>query len=127
LDVIAFVAREAEWAPRLHDAAGYVFLAGAIISLATALTGFADWLSMEPGTQVRRMANAHAVTMILMSLLVVADLAYRYVIYAEAETDLVLLVLGVGIAGLAALGGSIGGSMVYGLGFNVDSQTRPRP
>lgn len=40
----------------LWQAAGYVVLVGASGAVAAAVTGFADWLTTEKGTQMRRMA-----------------------------------------------------------------------
>jgi len=91
------------------------------VSLFTALTGFLDWLDTEKGTQIRRMANAHASLMILMTMLVLVNLWYRYPNSPMAIADLRLVVLGIGIFGLAVLGGTIGGSMVYDYGFNVET------
>lgn len=119
LDVISFFWKGKPWADELHSAAGFVLLAGAIAGLGTLLTGFADWLDTERGTQIRRMANAHASLMILMSSLVTASLLYRYFVYEGRASDLPLLLLALAIMGLAVLGGTIGGSMVYDYGFNV--------
>lgn len=121
LDGAAYFGGAASWAPRVHDAAGYVYLVGAVFGVATALTGFADWLDTKKGTQIRRMANAHAWTMVLMTALVLVNLGYRYLIYPEPETNGVLLGLAVLILGLDVLGGMIGGSMVYDFGFNVQT------
>src|SRR6185295_10372323 len=65
LDVISVVGQDETWARDFYRAATFVLVAGGIVSLATALTGFWDWLkSSEAGTQARRTANAHAITMI---------------------------------------------------------------
>lgn len=121
LDILSFFFRSQEWAPEVHSAAGFVFLGGAAVSLFTALTGFLDWLDTQKGTQIRRMANAHASLMILMTMLVLLNLWYRYLNSPMAIADLRLVVLGIGIFGLAGLGGTIGGSMVYDYGFNVET------
>jgi len=53
-------------------------IAGAVVSVFAALTGFWDWLkSTEKGTQARRTANAHAITMVMVTLLVLAGVALR--------------------------------------------------
>lgn len=122
LDILSFfMGTDSRWGVSFHRAAGYVFVAGAAVSLVTALTGFADWLDTEKGTQMRRMANAHAWTMIVMTLLVLTDLAYRYLLQEAVETDIVLAVLAAAIGGLVTLGSAIGGSLVYDFGFNVES------
>ncbi|HEY8215693.1 MAG TPA: DUF2231 domain-containing protein, partial [Acidimicrobiia bacterium] len=96
---------------------------GAAFSLFTALTGFVDWLrSTEPGTQVRREANAHALTMVTVTVLVLVDIALRTLVYGgEPSSPLVVVVLSVAAALLTAVGGTIGGSLVYDFGFNVEN------
>src|SRR5215510_10370320 len=76
LDVISIAGQHEAWARDFFRAATFVLVAGGAVSLATALTGFWDWLrSTEPGTQVRREANTHALTMVTVTLLVLADVA----------------------------------------------------
>src|ERR687892_1013414 len=58
----------------------HVIIAGAIVSVGTALTGFWDWLrSTEPGNQARRTVNAHAVTMVFVTVLVLTNIGLRLV------------------------------------------------
>jgi uncharacterized membrane protein len=121
LDVISFLWKGSSWADDLHRAAGFTLLAGAVVSLATALTGFADWLDTNKGTQIRRMANAHAWTMITMTVVVLIDLALRYLVDGFDGPSGVLALLGVVILGLAVIGGTLGGTMVYDFGFNVET------
>lgn len=120
LDVIAFLGRDTAGAADVYRGAGFTLLAGAVVSVATALTGFADWLNTDKGTQIRRMANAHAWSMILLTLVVAADLVVRFIGDASEPSALVVL-LGVIVAALVTMGGTIGGSMVYDFGFNVET------
>jgi uncharacterized membrane protein len=119
LDVIAYLWKGSSWAPDVHKAAGYVLLVGGIVSVATAITGFADWLDTKKGTQIRRMANAHAWTMISMTVLVLIDLALRYLGDSYDGPSGLLALLGIVIFLLAVIGGTLGGTMVYDFGFNV--------
>lgn len=121
LDVIAFFARDSSWAGDVYRAGGFTLLVGAIVSVATAITGFADWLNTEKGTQMRRMANAHAWSMILLTLLVIGDLGLRYLGDRSQSPDGLIVALGLVIAGLVTIGGTLGGSMVYDFGFNVET------
>lgn len=121
LDVVAYLGRDSSWAPDVYRAGGFTLLVGAIVSVATALTGFADWLNTEKGTQMRRMANAHAWSMIFLTLLVVAELALRYLGDRSESPDGLIVLFGIAIAGLVTLGGTLGGSMVYDFGFNVET------
>src|SRR5262245_23169338 len=56
-DVISAVGHEETWARDFYLAASFTLIAGAVVSVLTAFTGFWDWLkSTEPGTQARRTA-----------------------------------------------------------------------
>ena len=104
-------------------AATFVLISGAAVSLLTALTGFWDWLrSTEAGTQVRREANAHALTMITVTVLVLTNIGLRTLAYGgDRHSGIVVVVLSVVAAGLTVLGGTLGGSLVYDYGFNVET------
>lgn len=102
----------------MYVAASYTLLAGAIASLPTALTGFADWLRMRAGSEVRRIANSHALTMIVVTVLVITNLAVRYYDDVE-ETTPGILVLSIAVLVLVTIGGMIGGSLVYDKGYKV--------
>jgi uncharacterized membrane protein len=108
---------------QLFLAGSWTLVGGAGVSLLTALTGYVDWLrSSEPGTQARRTINAHAITMIVVTLLVVADVLLRFVGYADrAYSPVAAVVLSVIAAVLVSIGATIGGSLVYDYGFNVET------
>lgn len=123
LSLIGFLFSESGWAPDVYKAGGWVILAGAISSLGTVTTGFADWLNTEKGTQIRRMTNAHAWTMITLTIVVLIELWYRYLAEAGeyyAEPSAISAVLALMILGLVAIGGMLGGSLTYDWGFNVE-------
>ncbi|MGZ4771747.1 MAG: DUF2231 domain-containing protein, partial [Ilumatobacteraceae bacterium] len=107
----------------MWHAGTFVFVAGAIVSVFTALTGFIDWLrSSEPGTQARRTANTHATIMLTVTALVIVDIALRLNGYhTEATTPVGIMVLSVVVAGLVSLGATYGGSLVFDYGFNVEA------
>jgi len=94
-DVISIAGQDHSWARDFYRAGAFALVGGAAISLLTALTGFWDWLrSTEPGTQARRAANAHAIAMITVTLLVLADLAARIFVYPDDRyTGVVVLAL----------------------------------
>lgn len=123
LDVISIAGQDEEWARDFFRAATFVLIAGAAVSLLTALTGFWDWLrSTEAGTQVRREANAHALTMITVTVIVLANIGLRTLAYGgDAHSGVVVVALSVAAALLTVLGGTIGGSLVYDHGFNVET------
>lgn len=122
--VIAFAFRDSAWSQDLFRAAGWVVLLGAITSVATAITGFADWLRTEKGSQVRRMANAHAITMILLTVVVLLYLSLRYLVEGginSGEPSGVSLILELAILGLVTMGGTLGGSLTYDWGVSVET------
>ena len=121
LDLIAFAGSDASWASDVYRAGGFTLLFGAVVSVMTAITGYADWLNTEKGTQMRRMANAHAWAMIFLTLLVLAELALRYLGDRSGSPDGLIVLLGMAAAGMVILGGTLGGSLVYDFGFNVET------
>jgi uncharacterized membrane protein len=124
LDVISFVGgRDDTWARELWHAATFVFVAGAIVSLFTAITGLFDWWrSTEPGTQARRTANMHALIMVGVTLAVLVNIALRLNGYhTHAYTPIGITVLSVLIALFVGLGATYGGSLVFDYGFNVET------
>src|SRR5205823_13362179 len=96
-------------APQRYKGATFTMWGGAIVSVATALTGFWDWYrASEKGTQARRTINAHAWTMITATVLVIVDLALRTWVYdTDAHTGAVVLVLSILVMGLITIGGTI--------------------
>jgi uncharacterized membrane protein len=122
--IAAFFFQDSSWAEDAQKAGTWVLLIGALSSVATVLTGFADWLNTQKGTQVRRMVNAHAWTMILLSVIVVGTL--WYLMFGNdggyaLEPNALTLVLSLVILGLVTIGGTIGGSLTYDWGFNVET------
>jgi uncharacterized membrane protein len=122
-DVISLAGNGEAWARDFFRAATFVLVAGASVSLLTALTGFWDWLrSTDAGTQVRREANAHALTMIAVTILVLTNIALRTLAYgSDHHSGTVVVVFSLLAAALTVLGGTIGGSLVYDYGFNVET------
>jgi uncharacterized membrane protein len=122
-DLASALWRSQSWAQDLYHAGTYVIVAGAVVSLAAALTGTWDWLKSTPkGTQARRTVNAHAITMITVTVLVLVDIAVRLAAgWDEPSTPLLVVVLSVAAAAGTALGGTIGGGLAYDYGFNVET------
>lgn len=122
-DLAAFCFKDASWAGDVFKAGGWVILVGAVSSVATVATGFADWLNTQKGTQIRRMANAHAWTMITMTIFVLIDLWYRNLAGGGdyyTEPGGMSAILAAIILALVVLGGTIGGSLTYDWGFNIE-------
>ncbi len=122
-DVISAIGHENAWARDFYRAASFLLIAGVAVSVLTALTGFWDWLrSTEPGNQARRTVNAHAWTMITVTVLVLAGVAVRVLAFwDESSTPGLALAFSVAAALLTAVGGTIGGTLVFDYGFNVET------
>lgn len=122
-DLISAVGNDQEWARDFYRAASFTLIGGAAVSVLAALTGFWDWLKLtETGTQARRAANAHAWTMVTVTLLILAGIAVRVLAFwDEPSTPGLALALTLVAAGLTALGGTLGGSLVFDHGFNVET------
>jgi uncharacterized membrane protein len=122
-DVIAALGRHESWPRDFFRAGTFVIIAGAGVSLLAALTGFWDWLrSTEKGTQARRTANAHAWTMITVTVLVLVDVVLRLNVYSNRTYPTIpILVLSVVAAALVSFGATFGGTLVYDYGFNVET------
>ena len=122
-DVIAAFGRHHAWAREFFRAGTYVLVGAASVSVLTALTGFWDWLrSTEKGTQARRTANTHALTMVSVTVLVLIDVGLRLSVYhTRAYPTVAILVLSVVAAVLVSIGATFGGSLVYDYGFNVET------
>ncbi len=107
----------------LFHAGTFVFVGGAVVSLLAALTGWWDWLkSSHPGNQARRTINTHAVIMIAVTGLALADIAWRLNDYHTAfATPIGLTLLSLVVAALVSIGATFGGSLVFDYGFNVET------
>ena len=122
-DVISFLGQDQSWARDFYRAGMFAIIGGAVVSVPTALTGFWDWLkSTQKGTQARRTVNAHAWTMVTVTVLVLVDIALRRFVYdTDTHTGAAVLVVTLVAAALTVLGGTIGGSITYDYGFNVET------
>ncbi len=122
-DLISFAGRDQEWARDFYRAGTFTLIGGAIVGVFAALTGFWDWLKSTPkGTQARRTVNAHGWTMVAVTVLVLVDIGLRWFPYADdPHTGVVVLALTLAAAALTVIGGSIGGSLAYDYGFNVET------
>jgi len=108
---------------QLYVAGTWTLLGGAAVSLLAALTGWADWhRSSEPGTQARRTINAHAITMLTVTAIVLVDVIARFASYGDrGYAPVGIMVLSVVAATLVSIGATLGGSLVYDYGFNVET------
>ncbi len=122
-DLISFLSQDQEWARDLYRAGTFALVGGVLGGLLAALTGFWDWLkSTQKGTQARRTVNAHAWTMVALTAVVLIEIVLRWFVYdADDHAGAVVLVLSLVVAALTIVGGTIGGSLTYDYGFNVET------
>ncbi len=128
LDVLSWLFAEtdlfgaADVADELYTSAGLTMLTGAAVSLFTALTGFTDWLTTTRTSHIRKTANTHAWIMIIMTLVVLVDLAIRFLGPVRQSASLLIAALSAVVFLLLVTGATVGGSLVYDYGFNVESR-----
>jgi uncharacterized membrane protein len=130
-DVLSVLTNDVEFERDLFRAATFVTIAGLIVSLGAALTGFWDWwkglerdrssgpIGRAAHTQVWRTANWHMTIMLVVTAIVVVNVVLRVTGFDEGAT-IPVLVLSVVSAALVALGAAYGGAMVFDYQFNVE-------
>src|SRR5262245_51903580 len=92
---------------------------GLIVTVPTALTGFADWLTIPPGTPLWRTATLHLSAMLTatVTFAIAAGAGHEdYVGRTVGGGSLVLTLIGYGVM---ALGGWLGGAIVFVHGMRV--------
>ncbi len=123
-DVMSVIGgKDHAWARELWHAGTYTFVAGGAVSVFAALTGLFDaWKSSDAGTQARRTINTHATIMVTVTVLALANIAWRLNDYhTELVTPVGIMILSLVIALLVSVGATFGGAMVYEYGFNVET------
>jgi uncharacterized membrane protein len=122
-DIISYALAGASSMARDFFVSGtHVIIAGAVVSVGTALTGFWDWLKSTPKhTQAWRTANWHMTVMRTVTAIVVVDIIARLRGWESASTGFGTMILSVLAAALVAFGATYGGSLVYDYGFNVET------
>ncbi len=132
-DVISYFTADDTVARDFFVSGTYIIVAGAIVSLGTALTGFWDWwkgMERQPSTgfpgkakhtQVWRTANWHMAVMLTVTGLVIVDIIVRLLQYHDGYAKLSTMILSVLAGALVSYGATYGGSLVYDYQFNVES------
>jgi uncharacterized membrane protein len=135
-DLISFFGHGSSADPRpfardLFTAGTYVIIAGAIVSLGAATTGFWDWwkgIDREPTgllgraqhTQVWRTINTHMTIMLSVTAIAIADIVARLAQSDARYSPGVVVILSVITGALVTIGAADGGSLVYDYQFNVE-------
>jgi uncharacterized membrane protein len=122
-DVISRVAGDDSSIGREFFVTGtHVIIAGAIVSLLAALTGFWDWWrSTSAGNQARRTANWHMTVMLTVTAIVIVDIAVRLGHVHHGHASLAVTILSILAGALVLFGAGYGGTLVFEYQFNVES------
>jgi uncharacterized membrane protein len=94
-------------------------VAGLVATLPTALTGFIDWLDIARGTPLWRTATLHLTVMVTATVLFAIAAGAGHADYVDGVVSggsLILTLIGYGVM---ALGGFLGGSIVFVHGMRV--------
>jgi uncharacterized membrane protein len=133
-DLISFFSDGSD--PKAHDffaAATFVMVAGFIVSLGAALTGFMDWWKGIPRdrksgpigrakhTQAWRTINWHATVMVTVTVITLISVILRIGGFDEGQTQASWLILSLIGGGLVLFGAAYGGTLVFEYGFNVEN------
>jgi uncharacterized membrane protein len=94
-------------------------LIGLAFGAVAAITGFADWLAISPGTPLKRTATTHMIVMVTATALFVVAALTGWSGYDDGEIGTVALVFVLLGFGALALGGWLGGSIVFVHGMRV--------
>jgi uncharacterized membrane protein len=137
-DVVSYVASRGDHAHVAHDffvTGTIVIIAGGIVSLGTATTGFWDWwkgmarkktgpLGRARHTQVWRTANWHMTVMLTVTAIVLVDIVLRLSDLDRQAASISVTILSVVAGLLVAYGATYGGSLVFDYQFNVESLSK---
>jgi uncharacterized membrane protein len=96
-----------------------VLIAGLIVTAPTALTGFADWLDISRGTPLWRTATAHLSAMLAATIIFAIAAGSGHADYADGVVGGGSLVLTLAGYGVLAVGGWLGGAIVFVHGMRV--------
>jgi uncharacterized membrane protein len=94
-------------------------LAGLLFTIPTAITGFADWLQIETGTPLWRTATAHMIVNLIGSAVFLATLLVGKESFDTGDIGTGAYVLTLVGLGILAVGGALGGTIVFVHGMRV--------
>jgi uncharacterized membrane protein len=94
-------------------------IAGLIVTVPTALTGFVDWLTISSGTPLWRTATLHLSAMVSATVVFAIAAGAGHADYVDGAVGGGSLVLMLIAFGLLTLGGWLGGAVVFVHGMRV--------
>ena len=118
------------WARDLFRAGTFVLMVGTVFMFAAVIAGVVDRnRETMPSSRTRRQVNRHAAVMSALTVLCVLEIVLRWGSYADARSSpAVIVALGLSALALAAIGGELGGRLVYRSGVGVQAPaTEPTP
>jgi uncharacterized membrane protein len=92
---------------------------GLITTVFTALTGLADWLTLEWGSEIWKTATAHMLAMVSATVLFALAAIFGHASYKHGDVSTGAFVLTLIGFGLLTLGGWFGGAVVFVHGMRV--------
>lgn len=92
---------------------------GLVVSAATSATGLLDWLKIEGGTPLKRTATSHLIAMVAATVFFLLAALVGYSDGMDGVVGAGSLILTLIAYGLLALGGWLGGTIVFVHGMRV--------
>ena len=92
---------------------------GLIVTVPTALTGLVDWLAIESGTPLKRTATSHLIAMVTATVVFLLALLVGKDSFDTGDVTAGPLLLTLAAYALLALGGWLGGAIVFVHGMRV--------
>jgi uncharacterized membrane protein len=106
-----------------HHKAAYgwwiALVVGLITTAFTALAGFADWVTLEWGSEIWKTATAHMLTMVSATVFFALAAIFGHSGYTHGDVSAGAFVLTLVGFGLLTVGGWLGGSIVFVHGMRV--------
>ena len=94
-------------------------IVGLVVTAATALTGLADWLLLEWGSEIWKTATAHMLAMLSATVFFALAAIFGHASYRHGDVSAGAFVLTLIGFGLLTLGGWFGGAIVFVHGMRV--------
>jgi uncharacterized membrane protein len=92
---------------------------GLIVTVPTALTGLVDWLAIAPGTELKRTATWHLLVMVTATVVFLLALIFGKDSFDAGNISAGPFLLTLVAYGVLAVGGWLGGSIVFVHGMRV--------
>jgi len=94
-------------------------VAGLIFTVPTALTGLADWLTIEWGSELWKTATSHMIAMVTATVFFALAAIFGHGSYTHGNVSTGAFILTLIGFGVLTLGGWLGGAVVYVHGMRV--------